>query len=147
MDLRKIKKLIDLVQESGIAELEITEAEEKVRIIRRSDPIAVQQAPLTTPPSLPELAKHLDEEVSSDLPSEKNIIKAPMVGIFYRASGPGQKPFVEVGRQVSAGDTIGIIEAMKLMNEIEAEIGGVVKEILVENGQAVEFGQPLISIE
>ena len=147
MDLRKIKKLIDLVQESGIAELEITEAEEKVRISRRLEPFPVQQASVATPASLTEVSKQVDEGVISDLPAEKNIINSPMVGTFYRASGPGQKPFIEVGQQVATGDTICIIEAMKLMNEIEAEIGGVVKEIFVENGQAVEFGQPLISIE
>ena len=147
MDLRKIKKLIDLVQESGIAELEITEAEEKVRISRRLEPLTVQQASLASPAPITEVSKQVDERVISDLPAEKNIIKSPMVGTFYRASGPGQKPIIEVGQQVATGDTICIIEAMKLMNEIEAEIGGVVKEIFVENGQAVEFGQPLISIE
>ena len=147
MDLRKIKKLIDLVQESGIAELEITEAEEKVRISRRLEPPTPQQAPLATPTFPTEVSKQVKEGGISDLPAEKNIIKSPMVGTFYRASGPGQKPFIEVGQQVGTGDTICIIEAMKLMNEIEAEIGGVVKQIFVENGQAVEFGQPLISIE
>ena len=147
MDLRKIKKLIDLVQESGIAELEITEAEEKVRISRRMDPPRLQQAPLATPTSPTEVSKQAREGGISDLPAEENIIKSPMVGTFYRASGPGQKPYIEVGQQVGTGDTICIIEAMKLMNEIEAEIGGVVKQIFVENGQAVEFGQPLISIE
>ena len=147
MDLRKLKKLIDLVQESGIAELEITEGEEKVKIVK-GGPVSVSAAaPVTiapvevrgaapavaAPPPAPEAAAG----------QEGHVVKAPMVGTFYRSASPDAKPFVEVGQAVKEGDTICIIEAMKLMNEIEADAGGVVKAILVENGQPVEYGQPL----
>ena len=147
MDLRKLKKLIDLVQESGIAELEITEGEEKVKIVKGGHlsvsaaapvhvaPVEVRAAApaAAVPAAAPEAAAGQDGHV----------VKAPMVGTFYRSPSPDAKAFVEVGQTVKEGDTICIIEAMKLMNEIEADAGGVVKAILVENGQPVEYGQPL----
>ena len=134
MDLRKLKKLIDLVEESGIAEIEVTEGEEKVRITRSVAAPAPSAAPAAPAPA----------PAARDL---SNAQKSPMVGTFYRAASPSTPAFVEVGQTVKAGDTLCIIEAMKLMNEIEAEKSGVVKEILVENGQPVEFGEPLFIIE
>ncbi len=134
MDLRKLKKLIDLVEESGIAEIEVTEGEEKVRITRS---IAPQQAVYA---AAPVAAAPAAQDFS-------NAQKSPMVGTFYRAPSPSAPAFVEVGQSVKAGDTLCIIEAMKLMNEIEAEKSGVIKEILVENGQPVEYGEPLFIIE
>lgn len=152
MDLRKLKKLIDLVQESGISELEVTEGEEKVRIVKQclvpqaatymvGAPAAMAAAPAPAPVG----GSHLDDD-DDDLP-DGEVVKAPMVGSFYRASAPGASPFVEVGQTVKQGDTLCIIEAMKLMNEIESDVSGVVKAILVENGQAVEFGQPMFIID
>ena len=150
MDLRKLKALIDLVEKSGIAELEITEGEEKVRIAKQggSAPApsfhmhhaspAPQAAPVTAPAAAA-------EPVAAAEP-EGHAVKAPMVGTFYRSSTPGGQAFVEVGQTVKAGDTLCIIEAMKLMNEIEADASGVIKAILVENGQPVEYGQPLFII-
>jgi acetyl-CoA carboxylase biotin carboxyl carrier protein len=144
MDLRKLKKLIDLVQESGIAELEITEGEEKVKIVKggvvsvaaaQPVPIAAAPAAATAPPAAP--------ATEPEPGQEGHVVKAPMVGTFYRSPSPDAKVFVEVGQAVKEGDTICIIEAMKLMNEIEADASGVVKAILVENGQPVEYGQPL----
>ena len=146
MDLRKLKKLIDLVQESGIAELEITEGEEKVKIVKGGmvtlAPIA---APSATPPPTPAPEARAAAPAAAEPPAgqEGHVVKAPMVGTFYRSPSPDAKPFVEVGQSVKEGDTICIIEAMKLMNEIEADASGVVKAILVENGQPVEYGQPL----
>ena len=151
MDLRKLKALIDLVEKSGIAELEITEGEEKVRIAKQggsapapsfhmhhASPAAPQAAPVTAPAAPA-------EPVAAAEP-EGHAVKAPMVGTFYRSSTPGGQSFVEVGQTVEAGDTLCIIEAMKLMNEIEADASGVIKAILVENGQPVEYGQPLFII-
>ncbi|AKP13698.1 acetyl-CoA carboxylase biotin carboxyl carrier protein [Neisseria gonorrhoeae] len=138
MDLRKLKKLIDLVEESGIAEIEVTEGEEKVRITRT---IAAAAAPVYAAP-VPAAAPAVTP-AARDLSDAQ---KSPMVGTFYRAPGPNAAAFVEVGQQVKAGDTLCIIEAMKLMNEIEAEKSGTVKEILVENGTPVEFGEPLFII-
>lgn len=153
MDLRKLKSLIDLVQQSGIAELEISEGEERVRIIRGT-PIA-QAGPTVAAPAAGSGAA--EKPVATAAPSppaeqegrlpEGHVIKSPMVGTFYRASAPGAKPFVEVGQSVKAGDTLCIIEAMKLLNEIESDYDGVVKAILVENGQPVEYGQPLFVLE
>ena len=151
MDLRKLKKLIDLVEESGIAEIEVTEGEEKVRITRS---LAVPQpvyaaAPAVAAAPAPAAAAPAAASGAPAAP-ERDLSKAqtsPMVGTFYRAPGPNAPVFVEVGQSVNAGDTLCIIEAMKLMNEIEAERSGVVKEILVENGQPVEFGEPLFIIE
>ncbi len=145
MDLRKLKKLIDLVQESGIAELEITEAEEKVRIVKGGvvsvspGPAAAPAAAAATAPPGPPTAT-APEAVPA---VEGHVVKAPMVGTFYRSPSPDAKAFVEVGQAIKEGEVICIIEAMKLMNEIDADAAGVVKAILVENGQPVEYGQPL----
>ena len=145
MDLRKLKKLIDLVEESGIAEIEVTEGEEKVRITRTTAAAApIYAAPVAAPAAAPAAAAPAAAPAARDL---SNAQKSPMVGTFYRAPGPNAAAFVEVGQQVKAGDTLCIIEAMKLMNEIEAEKSGVVKEILVENGTPVEYGEPLFIIE
>lgn len=152
MDLRKLKKLIDLVEESGIAELEITEGEEKVKIVRGGSGgrEVVVLSPSTQGASPP--AAQAAALVSAPAPEEKapvmegHLVKAPMVGTFYRSGSPGAKPFVEIGDAVKAGQPICIIEAMKLMNEIEADKDGVVKAIMVENGQPVEYGEPLMMI-
>jgi len=156
MDLRKLKKLIDLVQESGIAELEVTEGEERVKIVRSGRAAAetvttvpVHQAPAPAPAAagaLPAAAQPAGA-AESPAPPEGHVVKSPMVGTFYRASAPDAKAFVEVGDTVKAGQTICIIEAMKLMNEIESDKDGVVKAILAENGQPVEYGEPLFVIE
>jgi acetyl-CoA carboxylase biotin carboxyl carrier protein len=150
MDLRKLKKLIDLVQESGIAELEITEGEERVRISRSGS--GVQSAVMSLPqqPAAPVTAAPAAAPAAAAAPSaaepEGHVVKSPMVGTFYRSPSPGAKAFVEVGQAVNAGDTLCIIEAMKLLNEIEADVGGTVKSVMVENGQPVEYGQPLFII-
>ena len=153
MDLRKLKTLIDLVAESGISEIEVTEGEDKVRIVKTSPapmaaPMHVYSQPMHMPATLPPpaaapaaAAPAAAEAVSG------TYVKSPMVGTFYRSPSPGASPFIEVGQTVKPGDTLCIIEAMKLLNEIEAEVGGVVKEILVENGQPVEYGQPLFIID
>ncbi|BAO31105.1 acetyl-CoA carboxylase biotin carboxyl carrier protein [Sulfuritalea hydrogenivorans] len=147
MDLRKLKTLIDLVQNSGISELEISEGEEKIRIAKH-----LSAAPATTVVSMPAAApvavSPAPTPTTEAAPAkmEGHIMKAPMVGTFYRASSPDASPFVEVGQTVKEGDTLCVIEAMKLMNEIEADISGVIKAIQVENGQAVEFGQPMFVI-
>ena len=150
MDLRKLKTLIDLVQQSGIAELEITEGEEKVRISRgvppATAPVAVPGTVYMTAPAAPPAvqgAPAVPAEPAAPVVPEGQTIKSPMVGTFYRQSAPDAKPFVEVGQAVKAGETVCIIEAMKLLNEIESDHDGVIREILVENGQPVEFGQPL----
>jgi len=150
MDLRKLKKLIDLVQESGIAELEITEGEEKVRINREGSTfettvMAMLQAAQAAPAAA-SAAPAAPAAAEAAAAPEGHTVKSPMVGTFYRASAPGAKPFVELGQSVSVGDTLCIIEAMKLLNEIEADQGGTIKAILVENGQPVEYGQPLFII-
>jgi acetyl-CoA carboxylase biotin carboxyl carrier protein len=148
MDLRKLKKLIDLVQESGIAELEITEGEEKVRINRGGAVVQGAVAPAVTPPPAAAAPVAVVEAApAAPAAAEGHVLKAPMVGTFYRSASPGSKPFVEVGQTVAEGDTVCIIEAMKLLNEIEVDKAGVVKAILIENGQPVEYGQPLIVIE
>ena len=148
MDLRKLKKLIDLVEESGIAELEITEGEEKVKIVKGGMATMVAAAPVVASapapaaqPAAPSVGAAPAAEPAAA--QEGHVVKAPMVGTFYRSPSPDAKPFVEVGQAVKEGDTICIIEAMKLMNEIEADASGSVKAILVENGQPVEYGQPL----
>src|SRR5512145_810431 len=146
MDLRKLKKLIDLVQESGSAELEITEGEEKVKIVK-GGVVSVSAAPIMAmPAAAPVAAAPAAAPAAAEAPDagqDGHVVKAPMVGTFYRSPSPDAKAFVEVGQAVKEGDTICIIEAMKLMNEIEADASGVVKAILVENGQPVEYGQPL----
>ncbi len=150
MDLRKLKKLIDLVEESGIAEIEVTEGEEKVRITRSVAAPAMQTVYAPAAPVQTAVAAPAPSAATESAPAVRdlsNAQKSPMVGTFYRAASPSTPAFVEVGQTVKAGDTLCIIEAMKLMNEIEAEKSGVVKEILVENGQPVEFGEPLFIIE
>ena len=154
MDLRKLKKLIDLVQESGIAELEITEGEEKVKIVKgngggaASAPAPLQLAPQVAAPApdSPRPSPAAPPPADPDAAADGQLVKAPMVGTFYRSPSPDAKAFVEVGQTVKKGDTVCIIEAMKLMNEIETDLAGVVKAILVENGQPVEYGQPLLVI-
>ena len=158
MDLRKLKTLIDLVSESNVSELEITEAEGKVRIVKSSGvaptvvaapvvaavtgaPVAPPPAPVSAAPTAP-----ADPAPAPAQPSGHQV-KSPMVGTFYRASSPGAKSFVEVGSVVKQGDPICIIEAMKILNEIEADLSGTITQILAENGQAVEYGQPLFVIE
>ncbi|MDB5799608.1 MAG: biotin carboxyl carrier protein of acetyl-CoA carboxylase [Rhodocyclales bacterium] len=148
MDLRKLKKLIDLVQESGISELEVTEGEEKVRIAKHLAAPAPQVSYMTAPPA-PAAAQPAAIVPAVDavaaLPAG-HIVKSPMVGTFYRSASPGSEAFVKEGQNVSAGDALCLIEAMKLMNEIEADVAGTIKAILVENGQPVEYGQPLFVI-
>ena len=153
MDIRKIKKLIELVEESGIAELEITEGEESVRIHRGPTGVqapmnysfAAPQAPQMAPPPAAPIAE-APAAVEPAAP-EGHVVKSPMVGTFYRASSPTAKPCAEVGQQVKVGDTLCIVEAMKMMNQIEADKAGVVKAILVENQDPVEFDQPMFIIE
>ncbi len=153
MDLRKLKTLIDLVSESNVSELEITEAEGKVRIVKSSG--AAPQAaymPMPTPMAAPAAAPAIAVPAVIDAPAAPaapagHIVKSPMVGTFYRASSPGAKPFVELGSTIKEGETLCIIEAMKILNEIEADKSGTVTQILCENGDAVEFGQPMFVIE
>ncbi|MBI5658058.1 MAG: acetyl-CoA carboxylase biotin carboxyl carrier protein [Nitrosomonadales bacterium] len=147
MDLRKLKTLIDLVESSGIAELEISEGEERVRITR--SPLAAPQPVVyAAPPQQAVIPVPQPPAATPAEPAEPegHAVKAPMVGSFYRCPSPGAKAFVEIGQSVSVGDTLCIIEAMKLLNEIEADKAGTIKAILVENGQAVEYGQPLFII-
>lgn len=149
MDLRKLKKLIDLVEESGIAELEITEGEEKVRIARTlpgAQPIVMHQPQqiIAQPASVAAVAVPAEPAVAPVI--DGHVVKSPMVGTFYRSSSPGGKAFVDVGQSVAAGETLCIIEAMKLMNEIESDAAGTIKAVLVENGQPVEYGEPLFVI-
>lgn len=147
MDLRKLKKLIDLVEESGISELELTEGEEKVRISRAMAPSAAPVTQYVAAAAAPAAAPAPAAPAPVAAPeAEGQVVKSPMVGTFYRASSPEAKSFVDVGSTVSAGDTLCIIEAMKLLNEIESEYTGVIKKIFVENGQPVEYGEPLFLI-
>jgi acetyl-CoA carboxylase biotin carboxyl carrier protein len=162
MDLRKLKTLIDLVSESQVQELEITEAEGKVRIVKgpggmvySAAPAMMQQQPMqqmmqaapAQAPAAAAAAPALSEAAADVVALAGHTVKSPMVGSFYRSSSPEAKPFVEIGDTVSAGDTICIIEAMKILNEIEADKAGVIKKIMVDNGAAVEYGQPLFVIE
>ena len=152
MDLRKLKKLIDLVEESGIAELEVTEGEEKVRIVKSGRPASdtavmlAAPAPVAVAAPAPVAAAAPAPAPAAPAQPEGFEQKSPMVGTFYRSASPGAKPFVEVGDAVKKGQTVCIIEAMKLMNEIEADADGIIKAILVENGQPVEYGEPLVVI-
>jgi acetyl-CoA carboxylase biotin carboxyl carrier protein len=157
MDLRKLKTLIDLVSESNVSELEITEAEGKVRIVK-SAPVAAPQmmtvaqaAPVATTQAMPttETAAAPTAPVVAAAPAEPtgHVVKSPMVGTFYRSSSPGAKAFAEVGQSIKEGATICIVEAMKILNEIESDKSGTITQILVENGQAVEYGQPLFIVE
>lgn len=155
MDLRKLKTLIDLVAESDIAELEMTEGDSKVRIVKSGgvpQGQVVMMQPQATPQPLPATASAPAPAAAAPAAApvaeqvQGHVVKSPMVGTFYRSSSPGAAPFVDVGSSVKEGDTLCIIEAMKLLNEIDAEVSGVIKQILVENGQPVEFGQPLFVI-
>ena len=149
MDLRKLKTLIDLVSESNISELEITEAEGKVRIVKAGEAAPVQYVQSAAAPAVAAAAPSAAPVAApAAAPAATgHTVKSPMVGTFYRSSSPGAKPFVEIGSEIKEGEPICIIEAMKIMNEIEADKSGVVSKILCENGQAVEFGQPLFIIE
>ena len=151
MDLRKLKTLIDLVSESNVSELEITEAEGKVRIVKGGGAVVQQVAApaVMLAPAAPAASAQPAAALAPAAPEVPagHIVKSPMVGTFYRSSSPGAKPFVEVGSQVKEGETICIIEAMKILNEIETDKGGTITKILCENGQAVEYGQPLFVIE
>jgi acetyl-CoA carboxylase biotin carboxyl carrier protein len=147
MDIRKVKKLIELLESSGIAEIEISEGEESVRISRYSQSPPVMQA--YAAPPVPAAAPAVSAAAASAEPEEPagHAVTAPMVGTFYASSSPGAKPFVQVGDSVTAGDTLCIIEAMKMMNQIEADVSGKITRIMAENGGPVEFGQPLFIIE
>jgi acetyl-CoA carboxylase biotin carboxyl carrier protein len=149
MDLRKLKKLIDLVEESGIAELEITEGEEKVRIARTlpgTQPIVMQQPQQIVAAPAPVAAQPAPPAAAPAAAPDGHVVKSPMVGTFYRSNSPGGKAFVDIGQSVAVGEALCIIEAMKLMNEIESDAAGTIKAILVENGQPVEYGEPLFVI-
>jgi acetyl-CoA carboxylase biotin carboxyl carrier protein len=154
MDIRKVKKLIELLEESGIAEIEIHEGEESVRISRNSASATVMAAPMMAPAPAPVPAatgttatsEPAADTASNDLPPG-HVVESPMVGTFYAASSPGAAPFVQVGSSVSVGDTLCIVEAMKMLNQIEADKAGTIKAILAENAQPVEFGQPLFIID
>ncbi|WEM42129.1 acetyl-CoA carboxylase biotin carboxyl carrier protein [Photobacterium sp. DA100] len=151
MDIRKIKKLIELVEESGIAELEISEGEESVRISRATAPVAAPAQVIAAPapvaaPAAPAAAPAAEAPAAAAAPAGHQVL-SPMVGSFYRAPSPDAKPFVEVGQTVNVGDTLCIVEAMKMMNQIEADKAGTVVAILAEDGDAVEFDQPLVIIE
>ncbi len=149
MDIRKIKKLIELLDESGVAEIEIKEGEESVRISRQQNTLAAPQQQIFAAPApvAAPAATAADDAPAAEAEISGHKITSPMVGTFYRAASPGANPFTEVGQTVSEGDTLCIIEAMKILNQIEADKSGTVKAILVENGQPVEFGQPLFVIE
>ena len=152
MDLRKLKTLIDLVSESNISELEIAEADGKVRIVKNGPPAAPAVAPhgVTPTPASAPVPSAAIADLTPELapaPSTGHVVKSPMVGTFYRSASPGSDPFVEIGSVVKAGQPVCIIEAMKIMNEIEADAAGTIREMLCENGQAVEFGQPLFITE
>jgi acetyl-CoA carboxylase biotin carboxyl carrier protein len=149
MDLRKLKTLIDLVAESGISELEVTEGESKVKIVKSSgvsNQMVMMQQPMTQAPAMQQAQPAVAAAPVVAAEPTGHIVKSPMVGTFYRSSAPGAAPFVELGASIKEGDTICIIEAMKLLNEIDADASGVITQILVENGQPVEFGQPLFVI-
>ena len=153
MDLRKLKTLIDLVSESNVSELEITEAEGKVRIVKSEGVVhqyvaaPVQAAPVMAAPLAAAPVAAAPVAAAAPAAAEGHVVKSPMVGTFYRASSPGAKAFVDVGSQVKEGETICIVEAMKILNEIEADKTGTIVRVLGENGQAVEYGQPLFVIE
>ncbi|HSX19719.1 MAG TPA: acetyl-CoA carboxylase biotin carboxyl carrier protein [Gammaproteobacteria bacterium] len=151
MDIRKVKKLIELLDESGVAEIEIKEGEESVRISRQQHNTVVMSNPYSSMPMPPASAPAAEAQLAPVIPLVKeprgHQVKSPMVGTFYRASAPGAKPFAEVGDEIAEGATICIIEAMKMLNQIEADKSGKITAILVENGQPVEFGQPLFVIE
>ena len=150
MDLRKLKTLIDLVSDSNVSELEITEAEGKVRIVKSmgvAAPVMVQQAPVAAAVAAAPVAVAAPVVAEAPAAPAGHTVKSPMVGTFYRSSSPGAAPFVQIGSVVKEGDTLCIIEAMKILNEIESDKSGTVTQILCENGQATEYGQPLFIVE
>jgi acetyl-CoA carboxylase biotin carboxyl carrier protein len=154
MDIRKVKKLIELLDESGIAEIEITEGEESVRISRYAQGAAVAPAPVAVPAPAPAAAPiaapaAVEAEATPPAPADEDgyVVTAPMVGTFYSSSSPGAAPYVQVGDRINEGDTLCIIEAMKMMNQIEADVSGVIKSIRVQNGEPVEYGQTLFVID
>ena len=150
MDIRKVKKLIEMLEESSLAEIEINEGEESIRISRASSimPQVPVQAPMMAPAAAPVASTGEAPKAESEATAvEGHTVNSPMVGTFYRASSPGAKPFVEVGQQVNVGDTLCIIEAMKMLNEIESDKAGIVKAVLKENAQPVEYGEALFVIE
>ena len=155
MDMRKLKTLVDLVSESNISELEITEAEGKVRIVKAGYGVpTAMMMPAAAPMMMQAAPQQAAAPAADSAPAAEaapvqtgHVVKSPMVGTFYRSASPGSKPFVEIGAAIKEGDPICIVEAMKIMNEIEADMSGTVTKILVENGQAVEFGQPLFIVE
>jgi acetyl-CoA carboxylase biotin carboxyl carrier protein len=149
MDIRKVKKLIELLEESNVAEIEIHEGEESVRISRHGSSPAqfLMQSPMAAPVTAAPAAAGVPAATAAPEPDEENLVRSPMVGTFYRSPSPGSKAFVEEGVEVKVGDTLCIIEAMKILNQIECERAGSVKRILVENGQPVEYNQPLFIIE
>lgn len=149
MDIRKIKKLIEIIEDSDVAELEISEGEESVRISRISSvtPQVTVAAPAAAPVAAPVAAAPAAAAPAAEEAISGHVVKSPMVGTFYRAASPGAKAFVELGQSVTVGETLCIIEAMKILNQIEADKSGVVKQILVENAQPVEYDQPLFVIE
>lgn len=152
MDIRKVKKLIELLEESGIAELEINEGEESVRISRYSSspapaPVSYAAPAAPAPAAAAPAATAAEESSDEDSLPSGHVVKSPMVGTYYSASSPGSKPFVSVGDSVTEGETVCIVEAMKILNQIEADVSGIVKAVLVENAQPVEYGQPLMIIE
>lgn len=148
MDIRKVKKLIEMLEESSLAEIEINEGEESIRISRVSSTAPqMMHVPMTAAPAAPATAVETAAATAAAAAAAGHRVMSPMVGTFYRSPSPGAKPFVEVGQSVGVGDTLCIIEAMKMLNEIEADKAGVVKAILKENGQPVEYGEPLVVIE
>ena len=150
MDIRKVKKLIELLDESGIAEIEITEGEESVRISRyaSSAPVVTAPAPIAAPVAAAAATQSGEAAAPAEAPEEDGfVVTAPMVGTYYAASSPGAAPYVQVGDRINEGDTLCIIEAMKMMNQIEADVSGVVKSIRIQNGEPVEFGQVLFVID
>ncbi len=152
MDIRKVKKLIELLDESGMAEIEITEGDDSVRIVRQAsgNPMTTQVSvppPAVAPPPAAQPASGTDDSAEPDNTPSGHVLSAPMVGTFYRAPAPGSPPFVDLGKEVAVGDTVCIIEAMKMMNQIEADRAGRIKEVVAEDGEPIEFGQPLFIIE
>lgn len=147
MDIRKIKKLIELLDESGVAEIEIKEGEEAVRISRAMSNVQVASAPVMSAPAPAPVAAPAPDAESKEVKIDGHAVESPMVGTYYECPAPGSKPFVSVGQKVNVGDTLCIIEAMKIMNQIEADKAGTVKAILCENGEPVQYGQSLFVIE
>lgn len=145
MDLRKIKKLIEMLQESDLNEIEVKEGEESVRINRKKE-VHVSSMPQVAM-NTPVQGQQISQPTAQEIPSDLFCVKSPMVGTFYRSPAPGKPPFIEIGQKISVGDVVCIVEAMKMMNQVKSDVEGIIKEIHIEDGQAVEFDQILISIE